>query len=990
MPRLRRPGAGSASPKLGRGAAPGTGAGRWGSALLLLLTLGHTRSLSAATLDTPQASAPQYVRGRMLIKLRAGGLGMSAPSLRAALGPALDSARPLLRHRRPGPQAGGLERLFDVRVPPGTDVPRLAARLSRLGALDYAEPVPLYRMVMAGGAAPPRNQGVSASQAVPNDPAYSGAMQTYLDRLQVESAWDLQTSQAGTPRPVICVADGGTDWQHEDLMDNLWTNPGEIAGNGIDDDGNGFVDDVRGWNFRDNTNDPRGSAATPNNRNHGTHTAGLAAAVTNNGVGVASASWNPRLMPVNVSGLADGQVGSGFEGILYAAENGADVVSLSWGGFGASQAGQDIVDFAIAQGTLVVAAAGNDNGDRPFYPAAYRGVVAVANVTNSDARYTGLSGSNYGGWLDVAAPGTNLYSAFDDGVTNAYGFATGTSMVCPVAAAVAALIKAQHPAWDALKVGEQLRVSCDNINASNPGFEDRLGKGRINALRALTVTSPALRFTTWSFLDSGGDGRLDQGENVVVSAVAHNYHAAAPSPSFTLSTTSPWVTITDGAASSATIPEDGEVTLASAFSFTVSPNVPPGTRLDLRLDMTAGAYSDFQYVPITLEPVFVTHDINHVAVSLTGTGGIGWVGFPGNPGEDGDGFRYQNGGNVLFEGSLLVGTGPSALSDAARDIDEHTNFAPQLHGAPDRATPGPTEDQEIRAAFTDSTNVSTPLGARIQLTSWAHATAPYDDFVILGYDIQNRTGAAWTNLWAGLWFDWDIDESHLSTNRAAYDAPRRLGYAWDNTAGLPFVGVKALSGSAPAFSAIRNDGLGMPWSLNDGFSKAEKWDVLDSGTGVLAAGPADISVALSSGPYQVPAGEHVLVYYALVAGSSLADLQAHADRAQELFGALTTSVPRMPAALRPGAVLGPATPNPFTASTGFDLDLDETRPISLEIYDAGGRRVTTLRLEPSRPGRHRVAWNGQDAAGRSVPSGMYFAVLRSRTVRQVRMVVRAR
>jgi len=135
----------------------------------------------------------------------------------------------------------------------------------------------------------------------------------------------------------------------------------------------------------------------------------------------------------------------------------------------------------------------------------------------------------------------------------------------------------------------------------------------------------------------------------------------------------------------------------------------------------------------------------------------------------------------------------------------------------------------------------------------------------------------------------------------------------------------------------------------------------------------------------------VLGYYALVAGSSLADLQAHADRAQELFGALTTSVPReVPAALRPGAVLGPATPNPFTASTGFDLDLNETRPISLEIYDAGGRRVTTLTLEPSGPGRYRLAWNGQDAAGRSVPSGTYFAVLRSRTVRQVRMVVRAR
>src|SRR5262249_3169287 len=154
--------------------------------------------------------------------------------------------------------------------------------------------------------------------------------------------------------------DGGTNWQHEDLNANLWTNAGEIPGNGIDDDGNGFIDDVNGWNFRDNNGNPRGSPSTPGSANHGTHTGGPVAAVTNHAIGIACTSWNPYLMCVNASGSSDGQIAFGYDGIVYAAENGAKIASLSWGGSGGSLAEQDIIDFATAQGTLVVAAAGNN------------------------------------------------------------------------------------------------------------------------------------------------------------------------------------------------------------------------------------------------------------------------------------------------------------------------------------------------------------------------------------------------------------------------------------------------------------------------------------------------------------------------------------------------------------------------------------------------------------------------------------------------------
>jgi hypothetical protein len=405
--------------------------------------------------------------------------------------------------------------------------------------------------------------------------------------------------------------------------------------------------------------------------------------------------------------------------------------------------------------------------------------------------------------------------------------------------------------------------------------------------------------------------------------------------------------------------------------------------------MAATGYSDFQYVPAVLEPLYETHDINNLDVSLTGTGGIGWVGFPDGFGLDGEGLTFLGSPNVLFEGALLLGTGPTALSDAARQSGERTDFAPALHAAPTKSTPGGIEDQQIHGSFTDSINVTTPLGVRVLLSSWAHASPPYDDFVVVGYDITNRTGAAFANLWAGLYFDWDIDEEHYATNRTAYDAGRRLGYAWDDAPGLPYIGVLALSGAAAGFSAIPNNGSGGPWGIYDGFTKAEKWDLLDGGTTSQSVGPTDISNALSCGPFTIQPGEHQTVYFALLGGTSLADLQANADLAEAFFSdSLTTDAPDVaPGARLPVVSLGPAVPNPFNPTTRLDLEVRDTRQVSVAVYDVRGQRVATL-LDGVRPaGRYSIAWDGRDGGGRRVASGTYFARLRAGSVLQIQRLV---
>jgi hypothetical protein len=500
-----------------------------------------------------------------------------------------------------------------------------------------------------------------------------------------------------------------------------------------------------------------------------------------------------------------------------------------------------------------------------------------------------------------------------------------------------------------------------------------------------------VRATAWTLADADASGQLNQGESVVMTVVVHNYLTAVASPQYALSSVSPWITITDGMHAGGSLADDATAALTNAFSFTVAADAPPGTKLDLRLDITAAGYADYQYIPIVVEPLFETHDINRLTASLTATGGIGWVGFPSGLGDEGAGFAFDGGPNLLFEGALLVGTGPGALSDAARISGEHTDYACVRTAPPTKQTPGTQAPQEIRAAFTDSINTTTPLGVGIEMTSFASGTAPANDFVVIAYEITNRTATQFDALWAGLFFDWDIDEAHYASNRTAYDAGRRLAYAWDAAPGLPYVGVLSLSGGIAGFSAIPNNGSGAPWSLLDGFSKTEKWDVLDGGNGVAMAGPTDISNALSSGPYRVPPGTSATAIFALLAAADLAALRAAADRCVVWFAdSVTTDVAGPARAPRAGAWIGAATPNPFNPTTRFELDVRAPGQVEVDVFDAGGRRVATLARGRRAAGRTMLRWDGTDAGGRRVASGVYVVRLRSGDVVQTRRVVLAK
>ncbi|MCY3414126.1 MAG: S8 family serine peptidase [Candidatus Heimdallarchaeota archaeon] len=312
-------------------------------------------------------------------------------------------------------------------------------------------------------------------EAIPNDASYSQLWG--MDKIQAPEAWDIRTDASSV---VVAVIDTGVQLSHPDLTANKWVNPGEIAGNGIDDDNNGFVDDINGWDFANND----ASYYDGTSDDHGTHVAGTIGGVGNNGMGVAGVSWNVKLMALKFLSSTGGSTADAISAIEYATMMGADIISASWGGGGFDQALKDAID---AFPGLFVAAAGNDgtnNDATAHYPSSYTSsnLIAVASTDSAD----GMSSfSNYGATsVDIAAPGSSIYSTWP---SNTYNTISGTSMATPHVSGAAALVLANEPSLSPEQLKAKLMDNADLISSQSGRT---VSEGRLNVYRALTGAAP--------------------------------------------------------------------------------------------------------------------------------------------------------------------------------------------------------------------------------------------------------------------------------------------------------------------------------------------------------------------------------------------------------------------------------------------------------------------------------------------------------------------
>jgi subtilisin family serine protease len=603
--------------------------------LLVTFVVSVSAELQAAQpMATDLKGRPLYQAGVVAVKLTSDSPQIAAKALPRRFGiSSLDSVsdelgvlqvEPMFRSRlgKARPDLPDLTRIYRVTLADGVDVRRAALLFGRDSSVEYAEPIPAHYL-----------------DETPNDPNFN--LQWFLESIDAEAAWDVHKGEDGA-EVVVGISDSGVAWRHEDLVENIFQNLGEDADgdgkvieasgdtwvfdagdiNGVDDDGNGYADDFVGWNF---LNDDRGEDNDPDDPgSHGTHVAGLAAARTNNGIGVSAISWNVKILATSASNSDSGDlIERGMSSVVYLADNGADIINMSWGSDTPSQFRQDVMEYASGLGSLLVAAAGNDSTSDLHYPSALPGIVSVASVGKSDRL---ASYSNFGISVDISAPGGAGFNRIRSTTPpNNYGNREGTSMASPVAAGVFALVKSFHPSWSNQELIEQVLGTADSVDDLNVNYVGRMGEGRINAFRALTdqptTAEPELRLEVVSVevIDDTNDSSIEAGESAEITVTLRNYSHLASSQAVTLSlqTESPYVEVIDDSMVVG-VTTDMAAELPNTFSVQVAPEAPPGW---IRLSLMAEA-SDASVSP---------HSELDLEIFVVGGGLLVWEGVEGGP-----------------------------------------------------------------------------------------------------------------------------------------------------------------------------------------------------------------------------------------------------------------------------------------------------------------------------------------------------------------------
>ncbi|MCE3010690.1 MAG: S8 family serine peptidase [Proteobacteria bacterium] len=407
------------------------------------------------------ASQPEAVPGEYIVKLKPNISTMSLRSLQNQIGAEIKSTIP----------SGNL---LVVRKPMVMTAQSAVKTLSQNELVEFAEPNFIYRINKT-----PNDPSLGRLWGLKNigqtDGRANGVAGVDVD---AERAWDIET---GNKDIIVAVIDTGVDYNHPDLKDNMWRNEEEAKGKaGVDDDGNGYVDDIYGYNF---------SAATAkpdpmDDHGHGSHCSGTIGAKGNDGKGIVGVAWDVRIMAVKfLAASGGGTLEGAIKSIDYAVQNGADILSNSWGGGGESQALKEAIERSNAAGTLFVAAAGNDgtsNDADPHFPSNYTvpNVLSVAAIDNKGAL---ASFSNFGKrTVHVAAPGVNIYSSLQNGKYDSW---SGTSMATPHVSGVAALLASYDNSLTALQIKERI------MKTSKPfaGVRGKITSGGVaNAFFALT------------------------------------------------------------------------------------------------------------------------------------------------------------------------------------------------------------------------------------------------------------------------------------------------------------------------------------------------------------------------------------------------------------------------------------------------------------------------------------------------------------------------
>lgn len=836
---------------------------------------------------------------------------------------------------------------------------------------------------------------------------YAVAARDDVDKVFSEIKGDLiEPVKVGTPPPpVISSVEAGVRAIRADSMWALgYTGQGRIVCNidtGVDGNHQALNHSWRGSNgypheesWYDSANP---SNAFPHDENgHGTHTMGTIcgrSATGNDTVGVAiDAQWIAA-RAVDVTG---GNIAASFQwaadpdGDPNTIDDVPDVISNSWGSIGACPPDfYTLIDNCEAAGAAVVFAAGNEGpgaqslripANRITTPYNCFSVGAVdGNNNNYPIAYFSSRGpSQCDGQTikpEVSAPGVNVRSSLPG---NSYGFLSGTSMACPHVAGAIALLRQVNPNATVDTIKWALMQSATDLGGS--GEDNTYGWGIIN-VRAARDLMPSVNqpyvFVSAVYVNEPNNNYPDPGDTINMFVRLQNTGISIDNVAAVISTDDPYTTISSDSAYYGYIPENDTSIVADYYVISFSDDTPIGHDVVFNLDITGdGGYEVVRYVSLTVgqlaEAAIADHDIGQARFTVSNFGQYGLALTGINTIWDGQGFKLTpNGANLLFEGALLIGDGPTRVSNGARD--ENQNLGDDFNAVTDieLAEPGPNADQEYHTSFNDQ-NAAEPLNVMVSQTSFAYADPPDNEYIITEYSIMNTGADPLTGVLVAHFEDWDMPWNTAS-DMVNFDRGRNLGYQYN---GSNYRGQQVLTDSGVySFRALDNAVDVYPPM----FTLEDKWSYMNAGIEDTAiTSPRDCSIMITTGPYDIDPGQSVVAAFSIVGGTSLADMQANGDAAIARYAAMTSiddDFVNLPGEFS----LSQNYPNPFNARTTISFSISSPGQVNLVAYDLLGRKVATLVDRQMEAGSHSAVWDCSELS-----SGIYFYRLTSGDKSEVR------
>ncbi|GAB5464890.1 MAG: hypothetical protein Kapaf2KO_03260 [Candidatus Kapaibacteriales bacterium] len=748
---------------------------------------------------------------------------------------------------------------------------------------------------------------------IPNDIHYT--FQNYLPQMNAEEGWGYYLEQKAEGKNeqdqdsvIIAVVDTGFDLAHEDILSYRFVNLGESgldaegrdkSNNGIDDDGNGYIDDSKGINLHpDSSPEAEFSLNTNQGHRHGVHVAGIIAAEINNGIGVAgiaSIEKNIFILPVKIGSddPGDNTLANSYEGVLYAIASDAHIINCSWGSPSPSSIGQDVATIALQAGALIVAAAGNNNRDQDFFPAAYDGVLSVTAVEFNNRK---PAFANYSFSVDIAAPGLSILNTVR---SNQYDRLSGTSMATPLVSGTIALMKSLYPETQLHTLAEALKSNADpfsdNIRTEHIG---KLGMGVINLEKALRRDNRELLTinTIW---------QRQSKYDIQPSPAGIDDSLIAPKRYFNGDTVfiGFQTTALDEKIESAVFSIDAEnesILSGPAFLSSLESGVPQydysqwisanGLDFDTTIDLLLKAYNSQdrliaqKHLDVVYNPTYLNVSNKEISFTATSTGNFGFNNYPEN--SQGIGLKLGE-KNILYESGIILTTSPGKTLDNIRasfPTSKSKNFRIEKPVQPDTLTNGTIR---LIASYSDGLSAilssDTPADTN-DLGIWVDQITLFPEngkflvtyFKLIASEVITKPI---DSLFFGLFADWDISNS--ATDDAAYYDFESRGMVLLDAASLrefpledrlsEMVKLKKdracmflLSGQRLGCYAMDNDGTGdFNIGIYNGFSKEEKYKAVSKGLSRLASGITDASSIISAGPMLMMPGDTINLVLAM-------------------------------------------------------------------------------------------------------------------------------